>query len=273
MTIRTLRPGILVVLKTGVEGGVSYEKEVLQSETLMADGAKEAEWKTKKRVDDAEEHDRAEKRRAEVRSLIEGACAKSDFGLLCPSEREQELGLRIAKAQILVDEFNKSARASQVVFRILRGRVEQDDALATKALAGEVAGLMRRMEEGIAKLDVKAIRRAASEARSVSQMLSNEAQATVVAAIVQARDAAREIASRVEKAGELAATVLQDVRTEQIKSVRLSMLDVERGTEVTLKPVARALDVPASDAPDAPKRPSLRVVETFSIDSYRKEGA
>lgn len=244
MKTTTLRPGLLVSLKTSVTGGVAYKRIDLDPEHPVADGAVESRWETTKVVEDAREFEAASKLRGKCRSLVASVCAASDFGLLCPSDRQKDLDAAIIEARKLADAFNADAVRSTVNIYIVCGRIAQDDEEAIRAINGEVRELLEAMESGIKAADVEAIRAAANSARQLGQMLTESAGEKVGKAIEQARSAAREIVKRVEKDGEAAATVVAELKLDAIDSARFAFLDLDGAKHVeSLAPVAPVVEL------------------------------
>jgi hypothetical protein len=235
---RRIRPGIMLQLRTEITGGVSYSKRDLDTratgETVITS------WETVKTIQNAEEFARAVKVRADCRNHVTAVCLQTEWGLLIPTDREVELDSRIAKAREWASAHNATATVSFVEVRYLKGKVEADDAQAVREISQEVARMMSRMEEGIAKADPKAIRDAADSAREIGAMLSPENQGKVSAAVEEARKAAREITRRVGKSGERAARVIQGLSTEAIRSARFSFLDFDAPTSTEATPEAMA---------------------------------
>lgn len=236
----TLRPGLLVGLKTSVSGNVHYAKRVVEADHVTGDGARKARWETERTITDPEEHERAGKVRNKARALIAGVCANSAFGLLCPETARENLGRAVAEARKLADDFNATAQLTRVTINVIAGRIAADDVEAVRAINSELRDLLESMEDGVRNLDAKAVRDAASRARSLGAMLSPNAQARVRTAI----DAARAAATKIVKAGEQSAQEidLQAVRT--ITEARTAFLDLD--PEVELKAPtfeARALDL------------------------------
>jgi hypothetical protein len=273
MKTSTLRPGLLVSLKTSVTGNVAYKTFDLESEHLTPEGIKRARWETEKTVSDPEEHDRAIKVRSKARSLVTAICAQSDFGLLCPLERAGDLDSAFREARALADEFNDEARITRVQVFIIAGVVAQDDVEAVRAINSEVRGLLADMESGLQRLDVGAIREAANKARNLGSMLAPEAAERVQEAINAARSAARKIV----KAAEEGAAEVDQATLRKLAEARTAFLDIDEGGEM-VEPVAeaRAIDLapePAHDpetATDAeafapPAAPAVRV-PTIELD-------
>ena len=198
MTIRTstLRPGLLVSLKSSVAGNVSYTRRDLESE-ISKDGKAQAKWETERTITDVEEHEKAIKARNKARMTITRICSQSAFGLLCPEPAEAELEAAIAEARQITDAFNAEAKLSRVSLYVITGRIAPDDVEAVRAINSEVRELLDDMREGLQNLDVKAVREAASKAKSIGAMLSPDAAARIQIAIEAARTSARRIVQAV----------------------------------------------------------------------------
>jgi len=80
--ISTLRPGLLVNIKTSIKGNVSYDKG--EEKVTVRKGVEISEWETTKFVQDPAEQEAAVEIRSKARNLIVGVCAVSEFGLLSP---------------------------------------------------------------------------------------------------------------------------------------------------------------------------------------------
>src|SRR5262249_46513243 len=96
LTTSTLRPGFLVSLKTSTRGNVAYDKRDIERDHLVK-GKRVAKWETTRQIADPDEFERAQKVRAKACSLIRGVCAQSDFGLLCPEDKGDQLAKAIAE--------------------------------------------------------------------------------------------------------------------------------------------------------------------------------
>ena len=230
----TLRPGLLISLKTSISGGVNYQKEVIEGEHVTDDGSQKARWETTRTIVDPKEHERATKARGKAGSIIRSVCAQSAFGLICPESDADKLEKAIADARKVADDFNETAAVSRVTVYVLTGRIAADDVEAVKAINSEVKELMDLMQQGIETLDVKKVRDAASRAKEVSNVLSPDAQARVQIAI----DASREVARAIVKAGEAAEVEIDQAAVRRIREQRSAFLDLDSDTEITA-PVVR----------------------------------
>lgn len=196
----TLKPGLLVSLKTTITGNVSYFRKTIEGEHVTANGELRASWETEKKVLNAAEHDLAKKARADARNAISAACSISAFGLLCPVDNEAKLKEAIGKAQDIVNSFNQTATLSEIALYVIVGRIADDDADAEKAINSEVLDLLMEMDAGLEAKDVKATRDACNKARYLLAMLTEAPARALQGAI----DASREAASKIVKNGDAA---------------------------------------------------------------------
>lgn len=247
MKTSLIRPGMLIGLKTAIRGGVTYQKVDLDPAHTVDGGGQVARWETTREIADAAEYERAVQTRGRVRNLIVRECCNTSFGLLCPNAREPDLIEAINAASVIVDAFNKEALHTMIDFRLIVGRVANDDEQAARAIGSEVRDLIATMEASIKAADPSAIRAAANTARTLAGMLSQSAEVKVNEAIDEARAAAREIVKRVQKAGEVAATVVDELTMTKLQEARFAVLDL-----------ADDDSEPVQDAPSAaPPPPSI----------------
>ncbi len=245
----TLRPGLLVSLKTSVRGNVSYAKETIESEHRTKQGEAKAKWETERTIVDPEEHDRAIKARGQATVLVRRVCSASAFGLLCPESQADDLAEAIAAARKIADEFNATAALTRLTVHVITGRIAQDDVEAVRAINSEVRELIEVMTEGVKNLDVTAVRDAANRARSIGQMLTPDAQVRIQLAI----DAARNCANRIKKAGEQAAQEIDKRTLQTLAESRTAFLDLDDMKPVqTIRGTGRQLDLDV-----APVKPKL----------------
>lgn len=236
----TLRPGLLVSLKTSCRGNVHYDKVDLVAEHETTDGAALAKWETTRTIADPAEFAGAKKAQTKASNIIRSICTFSAFGLLCPEADADRLDEAIREARFVVDQFNRTAALTRVSVYVIAGKIAQDDVEAVRAINSEVRELMDSMAAGIGKLDVKAIRDAASKAKQLGGMLSPEAEARVRIAIDTARDAAKQIV----KAGEAAAIEMDTRAIRKITEQRTAFLDMSEQAKVARpKAQIRAIDL------------------------------
>lgn len=241
-TPATLRPGLLVSLKTSIAGNVSYAKKTIEANHLDETGAAREVWETERVVIDPDDLEKAKKARNRASTLVRGVCAHSAFGLLCPFERAEELEQAIAEARKVADAFNLTSNLSRVSVYVITGKVAADDEEAVRAIKSEVRELMEDMERGIRNTNVKLIRDAADKAKQLGAMLSADGQARVEIAVEVARKAARQI----NKAGETAAIEIDRLTIQKIASQRTAFLDLdEQGTIQAPAAESRAIDLGA----------------------------
>jgi len=242
MTIQTstLRPGLLVSLKTSVTGNVSYAKQTLEREQRTADGALKARWETERTITDPEEHEAAIRARSAAGVAIRRVCATSAFGLLCPESQAGDLDEAIKAARKIADDFNSSAKLTRLTVHVITGRIAADDVEAVRAINAEVRELIEAMTAGVQNVDVKVVRDACNRARSLGQMLQPEAQARIQMAI----DAARSCARRIVQAGEQAAQEIDQRTLRSLAESRLAFIDLDEEKAVVAQAAnRRAIDL------------------------------
>lgn len=263
MQISTLRPGLLVSLKTSLAGNVAYQRRDIETDHIAEDGTARAKWETDRVIADPGEYDRAVKARGKARSLITAVCTPSNFGLLCPEGDRDRLTDAMAQAREIVAEFNREASLTQVAVFMIVGRVAADDVEAVRAINSEIRDLMTTMERGLMKLDVKVVREAADKAKELSAMLSPEASERAQRAITVARSAARKIV----KAGEAAALEIDEATLNAIRTSRTAFLDMDDQAEVQAPTVTgRAIDFEVETAAIADAATSVRPANIPAID-------
>lgn len=266
MRVATLRPGLLVSLKTSVKGGVAYRRTEIDPDHMTETGAREAKWETHRTIEDAAEYELATKVRGKCRSFITAVCAQSDFGLLCPASKEKLLEQAIADARQTAEIFNQQAKLTTISVYIISGRVAYDDVEATKAISSEVSELLETMKQGIAAANPEEIRKAATKAKSIGQMLSDEAGYKVAEAVKQARDIASKIAKMAAESGEVAAVEIQKLKVDAIHAAQAAFLDLDDAKPVESVPAAApaGLDLepaaPTQPAPEPEAAPDPRAI-------------
>lgn len=260
MTIQsnTLRPGLLVSLKTSISGNVRYAKAVIDAEHKTEAGESKARWETERTIIDPVEHEAAKQARSKASAMIRGVCAASAFGLLCPENAASDLEAAITGARTIADAFNEGAKLSRISVYVITGRIAPDDVEAVKAINSEISELLAEMAQGVEKLDVKAIRDAAGRARKIGSMLSPDSEARVRIAI----DTAREAAKKIVKAGEQASQEIDATAVRKITEMRTAFLDLDDAKEIAAPAAsARALDLAPSAQSEIGYAPARAAVE------------
>lgn len=247
----TLRPGLLVNMKTSITGNVEYSKKDLEFDHVAKDGTRKARWETQRVILDPKEYAAACEVRNKARTAIRRVCKLSSFGLLCPESDSDELAKSIAEARRLAEDFNKKSKVTSVHFYIIAGKIAQDDVEAIKAIKSEVRDLLAEMKEGVENLDVKSVRDAAARAKNIAAMLSPDAAARVQVAV----EAARTAATNIVKAGEQAAQEIDRRAIRAISESRTAFLDLDDEAKSVVAPKAsgRAIDLVPDAGDDAAK--------------------
>lgn len=228
-----------------------------------AKGSEVRRWETTKVVDDPAELHAASQARSKALRAIRKVCARTSFGLLCPTSLEEQLDAGIATARAIIAAHNAVAKTTKIGVYVLKGRVASDDVEATKAIAQEVRELVNEMSAGIDKLDAARIRDAADKAKELGAMLGDDQAATVSAAVDAARKAARQIVARIETKGEDAAVVMLDIQRGALEKARIAFLDYDvTPTNGTASPAVEAGRFASLDMGDEPKTAARASNET-----------
>jgi hypothetical protein len=252
----TLKPGLLVSIRTRHQGGVKYDRVDLTADaSVVSDKAEVSRWETTKIVDDVEEFDRASKVAGKCGSLIRAICAYSEFGYLCRADREAELDEAIADARRRAEDFNASAKTTRVSVFALKGRIAESDAEAAKAVGADLLALIEGMQTGVQTMNVKDIRDAANKARKLVTMVDEATAKRVKDAVDQARDIATELRKKLDNgaSGVAEATeYVQAVDLTALASARAVFLDLEEpvGRVVAAVPMGSEIDIDINDVGD-----------------------
>ncbi len=206
-----VRPGLLVTLSTKIRGGVIRGREVLEHRTKQ-DGADYERAETEREILKPEEYAEAKSVARRARTLIEGACAWTAFGLICPTESEELLDQRIAEAQVLCDAYNEISTHSRVRFATMRGAIAEDAKEAIETVTEELKDLLFDLDAALKDGDLKEVRDLNRRTREMGKMLEQESEAKgqLDKAIKASRALARAIVKKVEKGGEELEAVLSD---------------------------------------------------------------
>lgn len=257
MPVTTLKPGLLVSLKTALRGGVQYTRVDIENRT--EGDAKRERWETTKVVSDKEEHDRATKLRSKAGSMVRSVCVPSAFGYICPVAREEDLDKAILEAQEMIKLFNESAVTCRVSMYTLKGRIAETDDEAARAINSELRELLDEMKDGIKEADPKRIRDAAAQAKKMGTMLDEQTALKVTRAVEEAREVAKAIVKKLTDKTEDLADYVQTVKLNAISNARFTFLDTEEqtGEAVELPAPVRAIDT-ADEPKDEDDGPSVK---------------
>jgi len=224
----TVRPGLLVSLKTVLQGNVKYLKTELEEDHAIDDGGRKARWETERTIANAQEHEDAVKVRSKCRILIMSVCAKSNFGLLCSIEKQKQLEEAVSESRRLAESFNATSSLSKIGVFVLVGELVANEVEAARAINFEVRGLIDSMEQGIKKLDVKQIRDAALRAKNLGSMLTDGANEKLSEAI----KAARKVATAITKQGEVASSEIDQQTMTTLADARTAFLDLSAADDL-----------------------------------------
>ncbi len=236
--VMTLKPGLLVSLKTTKRGGTEYAREDLASKKEGA--AKIDEWKTTKKVTDPKEDDRAAKLRSKLGGLVRKVCVPSAFGLICPVSKETELREAIAEAKVGAAKFNTEARTVQIGVFCLVGRIAETDQEATRAIRDELRDMIAEMQGFIEAGAVEKARDSASKLLKMGMVLDEKTQGKVKRAVEEVRQIAKDAIKKVTEGGVTTAEAVAGIKFKAVEEARFAFLD--EGGEVVQS------QAPATDA-------------------------
>ncbi len=116
-------PGILVALKTSVNGGVEYARSGVEED----EEGRVKKWETTRLMEDPAERKGANEIASKASNLISRLCVRTSFGLLCRIDREAELDEAVVAMRALVTEWNRKAIHSFVTVSAIKGRIADND--------------------------------------------------------------------------------------------------------------------------------------------------
>jgi hypothetical protein len=220
-TTQVMVPGILVALKSSVNGGVEYQRTATEED---ADG-RVKKWETTRFMEDPAERKAAGVVAGEASRLVARLCVRTTFGLLCRTDREAELDAAVREMREKVSAWNRKATHSFVNVSAIKGRIADNDEEAIRAILDEARDLLDQMDRGMSASDVEVIRSAAMRAKRLSEMMTDESSEQINAALDAARQAARAIVKRGDDLGDRVANVTIEIDREAFDEARFSFLD------------------------------------------------
>ena len=199
--------GWVLNLRSKVVGGAEYDRKQIGLEeagaTPPADGEEVRAFQTVARVADPEEYKRAKAVRGKAVAKIWYGCTFTEFGLFCPEDKIAELKVKVAEARAEVAAFNKGARHSRVVLRVLPSRVLPEE---SGDVALEVEEAAAEMEAVAESDDVVATRKAALRVQGLTTILTASLADNIMGKVRAARAAANAVAAE-KRAAEAKAKV------------------------------------------------------------------
>ena len=131
--VSTLRPGLLVSINTSIKGNVKYNK--INGETVIRDdGSEYTDWETERTVRDPKEQKLATEVRSKARNFVVSVCIPTEHGLLCPTDKRDQLDEAFDKARALCEEFNAKAQVTRLKFNALTGLIVSTLFLLTQGM-------------------------------------------------------------------------------------------------------------------------------------------
>ena len=221
MATEVMVPGILVALKTSVNGGVQYQRKNIERD----EEGKIVRWETTRFMEDPEERKKAGEIASKATRTVDKLCIRTTFGLLCRSDKEADLDNAIVEARAMAQEFNAISQHTFIRINAIKGRIADNDEEAIRAILQESKDLLEQMDRGLSEGDVRILRDAANRARRLTEMMGEEAAGTVNEALVAAREAARKVVRAAKKEGDSVLAVVDQIDRDQFDKARFAFLD------------------------------------------------
>ena len=149
LDIRSIMPGILVVLTCHLRGGRYTRREDVQNPRKRGDGTVQ-KWTTVKVVEDEEQVKEADKIRAWIRRAVGSVCMDTAVGAICPVSKSDDLATVLGNCHEKAAGFNDKygeEQAVEVLFRFALYNVEGANKGALAAVSDQLAGIFKRVEE------------------------------------------------------------------------------------------------------------------------------
>lgn len=231
----SLKPGILVGLKSEVRGGVEYKTVALDVPEAEKDmytsttGTEVIKKEMTKITADADEHKRATAIRNKARSWVVSECSNTPFGLLCPLGKEEALDAQVVEAEKLVAEFNATAIHTRVDVYVIKGYIADGDEKAARGIANELSELIEKMSSAVTARDPDAIKAAMRKAKALASMVDEDSKARVSKALEAARASAKDIAAMIKAHGNANIALITDTNKAILDEMAESftVLDLE----------------------------------------------
>jgi hypothetical protein len=225
MGITKIQPGVLVALKTSIDGGARYTRQVL--EHVQEGRADHQKVMVEREIPEVEEYEQAIKVRQWSMDRIRSRCIRTPFGLMVKEVDWPVLQDRIDEARAHVDQFNATSTLHRVRVNVVPGKVAHTEEEAVRSIREEIGELLEGLERATLAGDVKELRRRAAAAKDLGKMLEDNTAASgaLAAAVTEARRIGRSIVKRVEGAGEKLEAVLAEHSADTIARARHEFLD------------------------------------------------
>lgn len=237
-----IEPGFLVAGDIHVDGCTTY-RIADRSESRKGRSA-EADWKTHKRVEDAEEQ-RAlltTKQRLSRDIAILGARV-TGFGYIVPAARGKELDKTLQKIDAEVAAYNKTARVTRMSADFAVFQIDASDDRVAAALYKRVASVLEQMEAAVERGDVKRLRAAMIDMKGLDTVLPGTESKKISALVKKARTEARAALKSAKKAAtakKAEAAVRKTLRTIPIDTLRAEVVEtlgsIQRTTRKSFLP-------------------------------------
>ena len=240
----TLRDSVFLVLTTRLVGGIKYDREELGGD--VKSGTEILEWKTRRTIENVEEHRKAVATRSKMRSIVTKNCISTMMGLICPKVDELKLDESLGEAERIAKEFNETAKTCRLGVIGMKWDVQSDNDKAAKLIAGQIKNMLSDLDAAIKEANVEKIREILASTKGLDETIPDNKGGTVLAeAMRAARVAATTIRREFEKKARDIEEVKRELDTTPIDSARAFFLDF--ADDVTPVAPGEALAAPEID--------------------------
>lgn len=290
--LMTLKPGILVSLKTAKRGGIEYKRKNLDADAESAAApacgecnspvdkvtkadseieiyrctnkacaterpadafTKVEKWETTKIVQDKKADAAATKARNRAGAAIRAVCAQSAFGLICPEHKEPKLNEAIAEARAIAAEFNDSDFGKTCQINIY---VLKGRVASTdeEAVKAIRSELMELMDEMSAGIGAGNIE-AARTAASKAKEMGDMLDAETSKKVAAAIAEVRETATAIVKRmskGEAAAAIVAGIKLKALEDARSRFAHLDTEAPTEVAPLPVTAARVVEDEDEAP---------------------
>jgi len=181
LVIRSIMPGILVVMKCHIRGGRKTWREDVR-ETYEADGSQLKEAKVKSKTDSVEEVKFADALRSKVKRSVKKLAVETAIGLIVPAHKKQELAQTLLACHARINKHNEKARTLDLAYHYCLFNIEGNSAGPIAAVSEQLNLILQTVNDAVKDTDEKILSRATAH-----QLGDFKTAAAVLAAPIEQR--------------------------------------------------------------------------------------
>ena len=227
---------LLVVGGIQAHGCVRYTHSD-RTEQLKGNTEK-ADWKTHKEVSNVNEQKALNATRIELeRSIVALGTHLNGFGFVVPKAREKELNEVLKEVRRRKDDYNSSAKDTELTTWLSVFQVRSNDESVAAALYSKTADLLEDVAKALKDGNIDELRKALSAMRGLEQILPQERSRKLVSLVDMSRTRAREVVKQVKgldekKQAAVARNLMKDLESG-VSGVHASFVEVMEELDLT----------------------------------------